>query len=341
MTSTTSRLLRLLSLLQTRRDWPGPVLAERLQTSDRTVRRDIDRLRAMGYAIEATMGPDGGYRLGAGSELPPLLFDDDQTVALAVALQTAPAAGVGIEDSAVRALATIRQVMPSRLRHRLDSIEVTTINGHAGGGTPARVNADVLVLLAGTIRDREVLRFDYAARDIGPEAPPSPPRRAEPHRIVTSHGRWYLLAWDLDREDWRLFSVDRLTPRIPNGPRFTPREVPGGDVHEFVSARFKGRDVNEWPCHGTVILDLPARDVLPFAGDGTVRAIDEDRCSLEIGSWSWGSLAAAFGRFEVAMEVVNPPELVDAFAQLAKRYTATAGTRRKARQPTSAPHPAS
>lgn len=121
---TTSRLLHLLSLLQTRRDWPGSLLAERLQTSGRTVRRDIDRLREMGYAIEATMGPDGGYRLGAGSELPPLLFDDDQTVAVAVALQTAPAAGVGIEDSAIRALATIRQVMPSRLRHRLDSIEV-------------------------------------------------------------------------------------------------------------------------------------------------------------------------------------------------------------------------
>lgn len=339
---TTSRLLHLLSLLQTRRDWPGSLLAERLQTSGRTVRRDVDRLREMGYAIEATMGPDGGYRLGAGSELPPLLFDDDQTVAVAVALQTAPAAGVGIEDSAIRALATIRQVMPSRLRHRLDSMEVTTIVGRAGDGTPARVTADVLVSIAGTIRDREVLRFDYAARDAGPEATtPSPPRRAEPHRIVTSHGRWYLLAWDLDREDWRLFSVDRLTPRTPNGPRFTPREVPGGDVHEFVSARFKGRDVNEWPCHGTVILDLPARDVLPFAGDGTVHAIDEDRCSLEIGSWSWGALAAAFGRFEVAMEVVNPPELVAAFAQLAERCRATAGTRHEAREPTSAPHPAS
>ncbi len=341
MATTTSRLLNLLSLLQTRRDWPGPLLAERLQTSARTVRRDVDRLREMGYVIQATMGPDGGYRLGAGSELPPLLFDDDQTVAVAVALQTAPAAGVGMEDSAIRALATIRQVMPSRLRHRLDSIEVTTITGRAGGGTPARVAADVLVSLAGTIRDREVLRFDYAARDTGPEAPaPLSRRRAEPHRIVTSHGRWYLLAWDLDREDWRLFSVNRLTPHTPNGPRFTPREVPGGDVHAFVSARFKGRDVNEWPCHGTVILDLPARDVLPFAGDGTVRAIDEDRCSLELGSWSWGSLAAAFGRFEVAMEVVDPAELVDAFAQLAERYAATAGTRNNA-QAASPPNPAS
>jgi len=338
MTTTTSRLLNLLSLLQTRRDWPGSLLAERLQISDRTVRRDIDRLREMGYNIQATMGPDGGYHLGAGSELPPLLFDDDQTVAVAIALQTAPAAGAGIEEGAIRALATIRQVMPARLRHRLDALDVTAITRRAGAGVPARVASDVLVSLAGTIRAHEVLRFDYAARGAVPgERTTSPPRRVEPHRIVTSQGRWYLLAWDLDREDWRLFGIDRVTPRTPTGPRFTPREVPGGDVHEFVSARFKGRDVNEWPCRGTVILDLPARDVLPFAGDGTVRAIDENRCSLEIGSWSWGSLAATFGRFEVPMEVVDPPELTSAFAVLAKRYDATARTSHGAVHPTNDP----
>lgn len=325
MTSPTSRLLHLLSLLQTRRDWPGAVLAERLQTSGRTVRRDIDRLREMGYSIQATMGPDGGYRLGAGTELPPLLFDDEQTVAVAVSLQTAPAAGVGIEEGAIRALATIRQVMPSRLRRRLDSLEVTAIAGPAGSGTPGRVSSDVLVSLAGTVRDREVLRFDYAPRGADQQGEtPSVPRRVEPHRIVTAQGRWYVLAWDLDRTDWRLFSADRITPRTPTGPRFTPREVPGGDVHEFVSARFKGRDVNEWPCRGTVVLDLPARDVLPFAGEGTVRAIDDHRCSLELGSWSWGSLAASFGRFEVSMEVVEPPELTAAFAELAQRFDLTA-----------------
>lgn len=322
--STTSRLLHLLSLLQTRRDWPGSLLAERLGVTDRTVRRDIDRLREMGYHIQASMGPDGGYRLGAGEELPPLLFDDDQTVAVAVALQTAPASGVGIEEGAIRALATIRQVMPSRLRHRLDALEVTAISGSPGSGTPARVSTEVLVSLAATIRATEVLRLDYAARD-GVPGDDLPPRRVEPHRIVTSYGRWYLLAWDLDREDWRLFSVDRITPRIPTGPRFTPREVPGGDVHEFVSARFKGRDVNAWPCTGTVVLDLPAREVLPFAGDGTVTPVSEDRCSLEVGAWSWGALAASFGRFEVAMEVVGPPELAEAFAELAGRYATTAG----------------
>lgn len=323
--STTVRLLNLLSLLQARRDWPGSVLAERLEISDRTVRRDIERLREMGYRIQATMGPDGGYRLDAGSELPPLLFDDDQALAVAVALQTASSVGAGIEEAAIRALATIRQVMPPRLRHRLDAVEVTAIARRPGDAPPASVSMDVLVSLANTIRSRQVLRFDYAARGASPaEEAFGPPRRVEPHHIVTAQGRWYLVAWDLDRNDWRLFSVDRVTPRIPNGPSFTSREVPGGDVHEFVSARFKGRDVNEWPCRGTVILHLPARDVLPFAGDGTVRALDDDRCTLEIGSWSWGALAASFGRFEVPMDVIEPRELVDAFAALAKRYAAAA-----------------
>ncbi|WIB26485.1 WYL domain-containing protein [Curtobacterium sp. MCSS17_015] len=331
--TTTTRLLRLLSLLQTRRDWPGSLLARRLETSDRTVRRDIDRLRGMGYSIRATMGPDGGYRLDAGSELPPLLFDDDQTVAVAIALQTAPAIGAGIEEAAIRALGTIRQVMPSRLRHRLDALEVTAV-GRAGDAAPVNLSFDVLVTLATAIRDRETLRFDYVPRDATAEDRPLlPPRRAEPSHLVTSHGRWYLLGWDLDREDWRLYSVDRVRPRTPNGPPFAPRAVPGGDVDEFVSGRFKGSDVNEWPCRGTVILDLPAHEVLPFAGDGTVTAIDGHRCALEVGSWSWGALAASFGRFEVPMEVVGPPELAAAFGTIAARYRATSESATTRRQP--------
>jgi len=340
--TTTSRLLELLSLLQTRRDWPGPVLASRLGTTDRTVRRDVDRLREMGYSITATMGPDGGYRLAAGSELPPLLFDEDQTVAVAVALQTAPALGAGMAEAAVRALGTIRQVMPSRLRQRLDALRVSAV-GRAGDGAPVEVSGEVLVALADAIRAREVLRFDYPARDAAQqttdrtadqagdqrtcgEGPPPPARRTEPVHLVASAARWFLLGWDLDRQDWRLYSVDRVRPRTPNGARFTPRAVPGGDVDEFVSARFKGSDVNEWACRGAVVLHLPAREVLPFAGDGTVTAVGEDRCVLEAGSWSWGALAASLGRFEVAMEVLGPPELSDAFAVLADRYGAASQT---------------
>lgn len=320
--STTSRLLRLLSLLQTRRDWPGTVLAERLAISHRTVRRDVDRLREMGYRIHTTMGPDGGYRLDAGDDLPPLLFDDEQTIALAVALQAATVSGAGVDEAAVRALTTIRQVMPSRLRHRLDTLRFTAL-----ASSPAReTSTDVLIALSSAARASEVLRFDYAKHgSAADDTEMTPPRRVEPHHVIMSQGRWYLLAWDLDREDWRLFSADRITPRTPTGPRFTPRQVPGGDVSEFVAARFKGQNINAWPCRGTVILGLPASDVLPFAGDGTVTALGADRCSLEIGAWSWGALAASFGRFETTMEVVGPPELAAAFAELADRYAAASG----------------
>lgn len=314
--TTTSRLLALLSLLQTHRDWPGPVLAERLETSARTVRRDVDRLREMGYRIDATMGPDGGYRLAAGSELPPLLFDEDQTVAIAIALQTAPAVGAGVDEAALRALATIRQVMPSPLRHRLDAIEVTTLRRAEGD---AVADPAVLEAISRAIHAREVLRFDY--RSASGDTADRPPRRAEPVQLVASDGRWYLLCWDLERDDWRLYRADRIRPRATNGPRFTPRAVPGGDPAEFVAARFKGSDVNEWPCRGSVILQLPARKVVPFARDGIVTALDEERCSLEAGSWSWTALAASFGRFDAPMHVIGPPELAAAFALLESRFS--------------------
>ena len=186
--ATTSRLLTLLSLLQARRDWPGSVLASRLDVSDRTVRRDIDRLREMGYRIETTMGPDGGYRLDAGAEMPPLLFDDDQALAVAIALRAAPALGAGIGEAAVRALATMRQVLPSRLRHRLDAVELTTVS-RPGEAPVEAVPLDVLLTLAQAVRDRVTLRFDYLPRGDGDPRP----RRIEPHHLVTSHGRWYLL----------------------------------------------------------------------------------------------------------------------------------------------------
>ncbi|WP_411698473.1 helix-turn-helix transcriptional regulator [Conyzicola sp.] len=323
MTTTTSRLLSLLSLLQTRRDWPGAVLAERLGISHRTVRRDVDRLRDMGYSIQATMGPDGGYRLDAGSELPPLLFDDDQVIALAVALRAATLSGAGIEEAAVRALTTVRQVMPSRLRHRLDALEFTTIAARPGDGVPDAVAPDVLVALSTAARAHEVLRFDYAGRS--PDDEPVR-RRVEPHHLVTSHGRWYLVAWDLERDDWRLFRADRITPRSPGGGRFRPRDVPGGDVTRFVAGRFKGSDeTDRWPCVGKVVLGLPASEVLPFAGDGIVEDLGPDRCSLEVGSWSWVALAASLNRFDTDLVVVHPPELATAFGLLAARNAATAG----------------
>jgi len=179
MTSTTSRLLLLLSLLQSRRDWPGSLLAERLEISHRTVRRDVDRLREMGYRIRAMKGPDGGYRLDAGSELPPLLFDDDQVLALTVALQAATASGAGIEEAAVRALTTIRHVMPQRLRHRIDAIGFTAVRARADDSTVA---PDVLIAISAAIRAREVLRFDYANGGRG--RTPATGRAAPPGRTA-------------------------------------------------------------------------------------------------------------------------------------------------------------
>ncbi|GIH33070.1 DeoR family transcriptional regulator [Microbispora amethystogenes] len=311
MPKTSARLLALLSLLQTRRDWPGALLAERLEVSPRTVRRDIDRLRELGYPIATFKGPDGGYRLDAGTELPPLLFDDEQAVALAIALQTAVTSGAGIEEAAARALNTVRQVMPARLRHRIDTLQVTAVEHPAPRPAP-QVGAEVIMALSAAVHSREVLRFDYAG---------SPPRRAEPHHLVTWGGRWYLVAWDLDREDWRTFRADRITPRIPAGPRFIPRELPGGTVAAFVAARFRGSDGSgDWPCRGEVILGLPAAVVSRYTREGVVEELGPDRCRLVLGSWSWTGLAAAVGRFDADIEVVGPAELKAAFAHLARRY---------------------
>ena len=307
---TSARLLSLLSLLQARRDWPGALLAERLAVSPRTVRRDVDRLRELGYPIASVKGPDGGYRLDAGTQLPPLLFDDEQAVALAVALRLATTSGAGIGEAAARALNTVRQVMPARLRHRIDTLQVTAVERRAA----PQVDSGVLMALSAAVHAREVLRFDYSSG--------TGPRRAEPHHLVTWGGRWYLVAWDLDRDDWRTFRADRITPRIPTGPRFTPRELPEGSVSAFISARFRG--AGEWPCRGEVVLHLPASAVQPYASDGVVEELGPDRCRLLMGSWSWGGLAATLGRFDTDVEVVGPAELRAAFATLARRYAAAA-----------------
>ncbi|MEV7249408.1 helix-turn-helix transcriptional regulator [Streptomyces cyaneofuscatus] len=341
MPKTSARLLSLLSLLQARRDWPGALLAERLDVSPRTVRRDVDRLRELGYPVAAMKGPDGGYRLDAGTELPPLLFDDEQAVALAVALQIATASGAGIEEAAARALNTVRQVLPARLRHRVDTLRVTAVDRPESRPGP-QVDSGVLMAIGAAVHAREVLRFDYspvsAPGPVRPEAAAEgkggrdvlpPPRRVEPHHLVTWGRRWYLVAWDLERGDWRTFRADRIAPRAPTGPRFTPRELPGGSVAEFITARFRGATatgdgVGGWPCRGEVILSLPAAEVLRHTREGIVEEIGPDRCRLVLGSWSWPGLVAAIGRFDADIEVIGPPELRLAFAQLAARYAAAA-----------------
>ncbi|MGY3127417.1 putative DNA-binding transcriptional regulator YafY [Agrococcus sp. UYP33] len=322
----TSRLLTLLSLLQTGREWPGTSLAERLQVSPRTVRRDVDRLRTMGYGIRGAMGPEGGYRLDAGSELPPLLFDDEQVVALTLALQAAATTGAGIEEAALRALLTVRHVLPPRLRQRLAAVEFETVP-RAGDATQTPVAPEVLVALSTAVRAREVLRFDEVGAGPAADGGRRSPRRVEPHHLLVSSGRWYLLAWDLERADWRIFRADRIVPRHPTSLRFAPRTVPGGDARAFVAARFRGAlEGGGWPCVGAVVLHAPASSVRPFAGDGTVEELDTERCRYTVGSWSWIALAASLGRFDAAIEVIAPEELRLAFAELASRNAATAAS---------------
>ncbi len=218
-------------------------------------------------------------------------------------------------------------MLPARLRRRVDALRVSAVAPRAARPRP-QADSAVLVALGAAVHAREVLRFDYAGPGVhaGPADPGGdldpPPRRVEPHHLVTWGARWYLVAWDLDRQDWRTFRADRIAPRTPPGPRFVPRDLPGGDVAAFVAGRFQG--VGGWACRGEVLLDLPAHVVAGYADDGLVEPLGPHRCRLALGSWSWTSLAAAVARFDADFEVVGPPELADAFARLARRCAAAA-----------------
>ncbi|HEX4564324.1 MAG TPA: YafY family protein, partial [Solirubrobacteraceae bacterium] len=225
--TTSSRLLELLTLLQSRRDWPGVELADRLEVSARTIRRDVERLRRLGYPVESLTGPAGGYRLRAGTAMPPLLLDDEEAIAIAVGLRTAARASVaGIEESAVRALVKLEQVLPSHLRRRVGALGAATFTAPAGGPT---VEPRHLTLIAAACRDRECVRFAYQRRD-GTRSR----REVEPNSLLNHGRRWYLVAWDRAREDWRTFRVDRIAAPTSVGTRFQPRELPAKDAAAFV-----------------------------------------------------------------------------------------------------------
>ncbi|MQM25899.1 helix-turn-helix transcriptional regulator [Glycomyces albidus] len=332
MTDTAARLLLLLSLLQSRPEWPGPDLAGRLGVSGRTVRRDVDRLRALGYPVDATKGRGAVYRLGAGTEPPPLLFDGEQAVAVALALQLAPQTVTGSAEAAARALTTIRQVMPARLRHKIDTMQVTTV-ANSWEFLARPVDAAVLDAVSDAVRRREVIRFDYhgdnsldrrSDRRAGEAEAWSPPLRVEPHRLLVWSGRWYLVAWDLDGGAWRTFRVDRIAPKMRTGLRFTPRALPAADIAEYVRCQVdRGDTADDWACYGEAILETPASLVARWApGGAIVEDLGPNRCRLTMGAWSWIGLAALFGTFEADFEVVGPPELLDACAALARRYAA-------------------
>lgn len=307
MLETSVRLLRLLSLLQSRPDWPGRELAERLDVTTRTVRNDIERLRILGYTVESTTGTAGGYRLGAGAALPPLILDDEEAVAVAVSLHAAASGTVtGIEETSLRALTKLQQMLPSRLRHRIDALGAATVSVAGRGPT---VDAETLTVIAAAIRDHEQLRFDYEGHDGTASA-----RTAEPHRLVYTGRRWYLLAWDTGRADWRTFRADRIHPRTPNGPRFTPRRPPSDAATHVV----RGVASTAWRYPARVRLHAPPAQLSellpPTAG------LLHDDGVLETGGESLHNLAAFLGTLGVPFTVLDPPELRDLLHSLATRY---------------------
>jgi predicted DNA-binding transcriptional regulator YafY len=309
---TSARLLRLLSLLQARRQWTGPELAERLAVTTRTVRADVERLRTLGYPVEATPGVAGGYRLGAGAALPPLLLDDEEAVAVAVALRTAAGGTVtGIEETSLRALAKLERLLPSRLRRRVGAVQGFTLDVTGGGPT---VDAGLLALLAAACRDAERLRFDYARHDGTVSR-----RVVEPHRVVHLRRRWYLVGWDVERADWRTFRVDRVTPKPPAGPRFRPRAFPEADVGAYVARGVGGAIWRHW---ARVRLAAPAAEVerrWPHA-PGRLTPEDGGTCVLEAGADTFEQLALYLGLLGVDFEVLEPAELAAEVRALGERY---------------------
>jgi predicted DNA-binding transcriptional regulator YafY len=311
MRQTSTRLLQLLAMLQARRDWPGQELASRLEVSTRTIRTDIERLRDLGYPVDATPGVGGGYRLGHGTTMPPLLLDDEEVVAVAVALRSTAGVGItGIEEASLRALVKLEQMLPSRLRHRIDAVRAATVSVPGAGPS---VDPAVLSAIAGAIRASERLRFDYVDHD-GRQTV----RASEPQRLVVWGRRWYLLAWDVDRDDWRTFRVDRINPKAPTGPRFRPRQLSDGQAAEHVQ---RGAGRATWRYRARIRLHAPVEQVralLPLAVE--VSPDGPDRCIMEAGSDTPHQLALYIGLLDTDFDILEPPDLAKAFIRLSERY---------------------
>jgi predicted DNA-binding transcriptional regulator YafY len=318
MLETSGRLLNLLSLLQTPREWPGPELARRLDVTVRTVRNDVDRLRQLGYPVHATRGAVGGYRLEAGAAMPPLLLDDDEAVAIAVSLRTASGGAIeGLEETALRALLKLQQVLPKRLGRRVDALQSHTVRVGAGARRRGpQVDGDVLAMIATTARDREIMRFQYSDH-----SGTATERRVEPYRLVNWGRRWYLVAFDLERDDWRTFRVDRLGEPRSVGHRFALRPLPAEDIAGYVAA--KTRQV-QMKVSGRVIVHAPAEEVTTKLGgwsESSVEPLGPDRCRLQLGGRSVEDIAFWLGILDRDFEVVDSPELSAAVARIADRYT--------------------
>ena len=315
MLETSARLLRLLSLLQAHREWSGADLADRLGVTPRTVRRDVDRLRELGYPVEAQRGVDGGYQLAAGAALPPLVVDDEEAVALAVGLQTAAQGPVeGIAESSVRVLAKIIQVMPARLRRRVDALRAMTVPAAPGSQLSAPVDPNVLTMIALACRDDERIRFDYVAAD-GRHTE----RHVEPHRLVSLGRRWYLVGYDLLRNDWRSFRIDRLADPRGTGARFRQRELPATDAAAFVRV---GLGSVPMPIRTEVVVHAPLEQVRAKVGRwSTVEEIDANHCRMTMTSDTLDWPIMALGTLGADFDVIGPPELLDQLHEWAARFS--------------------
>jgi predicted DNA-binding transcriptional regulator YafY len=297
--------------MQGRRDWSGEELAERLEVSGRTIRRDVERLRELGYPVESLSGPAGGYRLRAGTAMPPLLLDDDEAIAIAVGLRTAARASVtGIEETAVRALVKLEQVLPPQLRRRVQALGSATSTLPVSGPT---VDPQQLTLIAAACRDSECLRFGYRRRDGTGSR-----RDVEPHSLINHGRRWYLVAWDRGREDWRTFRIDRLTGPTATGVRFAPRTLPAKDAAAYVE-----QSITAAPSRyeAVVTLHAPAEQMarnVP-AHWGTIEPLDAHTCEYRVGDDDLGWLALRVAMLGVDFEVREPPELLEHLRALALR----------------------
>lgn len=312
MLETSARLLQVLSHLQSRRDWTSAELAERLGVTTRTVRKDIDRLRRLGYPIDARPGAAGGYRLGVGAALPPLLLDDDEAVAIAIGLRTAATGSAsGLEESSVRALLKVQQMLPSRLRHRISAYDAATLPMAAGG---AELDPQALTAFASACRDRERVRVDERDADGGVRR-----RTLEPYRLAHDQGVWHLFGWDLETGTWDALRVDRLTLRPPPGPRFVPRDVPSDEEIRDLSRRRRGEE--HWRFRARVVIHASAayvRERMPITVD--IEDLGPDRCAFEPGSDHVEMLALYLGLLGADFEAIDSPELVAACRDLAQRY---------------------
>jgi predicted DNA-binding transcriptional regulator YafY len=312
MSGTSARLLNLLSLLQTPRDWPGSELAARLEVSPRTIRRDVDRLRDLGYPVRARMGGEGGYRLVAGTAMPPLLLDDEEAVAIAVGLRTVTRHPVaGVDQASVRAMAKLQQVLPSRLRYRVGALNVATEAPSPFSGPD--IDPEILTVIAEAAAGHERLRFAYESGDGTASR-----RLVEPYRLVTVGRRWYLVAFDNNRDDWRIFRVDHVSEPHPTGVRVPPRTPPAEDAATFVTARL----YSTAPTYRAVAtLHAPAERVASRLGDaaGELEPIDADTCRLSGQSDTLEWLAFRLVMLGCEFEVHEPPELVDYLREMAAR----------------------